>query len=51
MAGNWALSDVSMDEVAKGMNLTDWESVLRVTLRGEMPPASRPQPKHEELTG
>jgi len=51
MAGNWTLSDVSMDDVAKGLNLTDWESVLRVTQRGEMPPASRPQPKHEELTG
>jgi cytochrome c553 len=51
MAGNWTLSSVSLDDVAKGTNLIDWESVLRVTQRGEMPPASRPRPKHEELAG
>jgi hypothetical protein len=51
MAGNWTLSNVNMDDVAKGMNLADWESVLRVTQRGEMPPASRPKPGHEELQG
>ena len=51
MAGNWTLSDVSMDDVARGVNLNDWEAVLRVTQRGEMPPASRPKPGHEELAG
>ncbi|AQT62451.1 DUF1592 domain-containing protein [Cellvibrio sp. PSBB023] len=51
MAGNWTLSDVALDDVSKGMNLADWESVLRVTQRGEMPPASRPKPGHEELQG
>lgn len=51
MAGNWTLSDIALDDVGKGMHLADWESVLRVTQRGEMPPASRPKPGHEELHG
>lgn len=51
MAGNWTLSDVSITDVASGLNRIDWEAVLRVTKRGEMPPASRPKPEHEELDG
>lgn len=49
MAGNWTLSDVSIHDLAQGLNTKDWEAVLRLTQRGEMPPPSRPKPGHEEL--
>lgn len=49
MSGNWSLSMVNTTDIAAGLQLADWESVLRVTRRGEMPPPSRPKPEAEEL--
>jgi hypothetical protein len=49
MSGNWSLSDVDISDIAQGKGQKDWEAILRVTERREMPPASRPQPEAYEL--
>ena len=51
MSGNWSLSMVDMQQLERGEALTEWENILRVTERGEMPPPNRPQPSREELNG
>ncbi len=51
MSGNWSLSNVDINDIAQGKGLKDWEAILRVTERREMPPASRPQPEADELAG
>ncbi|BFM08836.1 DUF1592 domain-containing protein [Halioxenophilus aromaticivorans] len=48
-SGNWSLEEFDLASLAKGDELARWESILRVTQRGEMPPASRPQPEEAEL--
>lgn len=47
-SGNWSLEEFELSSLAKGEELARWESILRVTERGEMPPASRPQPSEAE---
>ncbi len=42
--GNLTFSNLEASDVAAGSNLEQWEKILRMTTRGEMPPASRPQP-------
>ena len=49
MSGNWSLSAVSADDIAKGQKLAEWEGIFRVVERGEMPPRSKPQPTGAEL--
>lgn len=51
MSGNWSLSALNISDIAKGKKLAEWESILRVTLRGEMPPRSKPQPSVDEMHG
>jgi len=51
MSGNWSLSMVNAGDIAKGEGLADWEGILRVVQRGEMPPAKRKQPSGDELHG
>jgi hypothetical protein len=51
MSGNWSLSAVNIEGIATGTGLAEWENILRVTQRGEMPPQSRPQPHADELHG
>lgn len=49
MSGNWSLSMVNVADISQGKGLAEWESILRVTGRGEMPPPTRPKPGDEEL--
>lgn len=47
MAGDWSLSSVDVADLAAGANRAQWEKILRMTRRGEMPPRNRPQPSAE----
>jgi hypothetical protein len=38
-------------DLAAGTNLAQWEKILRMTSRGEMPPKNRPQPPVETMAG
>lgn len=51
MSGNWSLSGVNIADINKGKGLKEWESILRVTQRGEMPPRNKPQPSVEDMHG
>src|ERR1700742_2254119 len=48
LAGDWSLSTVQTTDVRAGAHLAQWEKILRMTRRGEMPPKSRPQPSAED---
>ena len=50
LAGNWSLSAVHISDLSTGANLAQWEKILRMMSRGEMPPPSRPQPSLEART-
>ncbi len=50
MAGNWSLSEVQTTDLATGTHLVQWEKILRMISRGEMPPRTRPQPSVEAIT-
>jgi hypothetical protein len=47
LSGNLTFSNLSTRDLATGANLEQWEKILRMTSRGEMPPRSRPQPSPE----
>jgi len=47
LAGDLSLSTLNTSDLAKGANLAQWEKILRMTRRGEMPPRTRPQPSSE----
>lgn len=49
MSGNWSLSMVELDDIGRGHRLAEWEAMLRVVERGEMPPPNRPQPSESDL--
>ncbi len=44
MAGDWSLASLQSTDLTTGANLAQWEKILRMTSRGEMPPRNRPQP-------
>ena len=50
LSGNLTFSNLSADDLATGANLEQWEKILRMATRGEMPPRSRPQPSPDERT-
>ncbi len=41
LSGNWSLSMLDTGDIAEGLQLHEWENILRVIERGEMPPQSR----------
>jgi hypothetical protein len=47
LSGNLTLSILKPDDPATGRHLEEWERILRMTRRGEMPPHNRPQPSPE----
>jgi uncharacterized protein DUF1587 len=47
LSGNLTFSTLSAADLSTGTNLEQWEKILRMTSRGEMPPRSRPQPSPE----
>ena len=47
LAGDWSLSMVQTADVRAGAHLAQWEKILRMARRGEMPPKNRPQPSPE----
>jgi mono/diheme cytochrome c family protein len=49
MAGDWSLSSVDVADLASGAHRAQWEKILRMTGRGEMPPKDRPQPPAEAM--
>ncbi|MDB5972211.1 MAG: hypothetical protein JWQ90_4661 [Hydrocarboniphaga sp.] len=49
MAGDWSLTSVQTGDLASGAHLAQWEKILRMTTRGEMPPRSKPQPSPEAM--
>lgn len=51
MSGNWSLSALNITDITQGKKLAEWESILRVTQRGEMPPHNKPQPSADEMHG
>jgi hypothetical protein len=48
LSGNLTFSNLSPHDLDSGANLEQWEKILRMTTRGEMPPRSRPQPSAQE---
>jgi len=50
LAGNLTFSNLSDHDPDTGANVEQWEEILRMTTRGEMPPRSRPQPTPDERT-
>lgn len=48
LSGNLTFSNLAASDLATGANLEQWEKILRMTTRGEMPPPSRPQPTSDE---
>jgi mono/diheme cytochrome c family protein len=48
MSGNWSLSMVDPEEVARGENLEAWEKIFRMTRERAMPPPDRDQPTSDE---
>ncbi|WP_317930578.1 DUF1592 domain-containing protein [Halioxenophilus sp. WMMB6] len=48
LSGNWSLSAVDTGDIAQGDGLAEWEAILRVINRGEMPPVKKRQPSPEE---
>ncbi|HSG89619.1 MAG TPA: DUF1592 domain-containing protein [Pseudomonadales bacterium] len=48
MSGNWSLSMVDPEEIARGENLEAWEKIFRMTREGAMPPPDRDQPTRDE---
>jgi len=51
LSGNLTLSILKPDDPANGHNLEEWEKILRMLRRGEMPPHNRPQPTPEARSG
>ena len=51
MSGDWSLSSVSVTDLSAGRNLAQWEKILRMTSRGEMPPRQRPRPEPAVMDG
>src|SRR6185369_16522735 len=49
LSGNLTFSNLSPHDLETGANLEQWEKILRMTTRGEMPPRSRPQPGRATL--
>jgi hypothetical protein len=47
LAGNLTFSPLKPEDPAAGRNVEEWEKILRMTRRGEMPPHNRPQPSAE----
>jgi mono/diheme cytochrome c family protein len=47
LSGNLTFSNLSPRDLSTGANLEQWEKILRMTSRGEMPPRTRPQPSAE----
>ena len=48
LSGNLTFATLSAEDLATGANLEQWEKILRMASRGEMPPRSRPQPSPDE---
>lgn len=48
MSGDWSLSTVNTSDILQGINLSQWEKILRMTETAEMPPSDRPQPTSQE---
>lgn len=49
MSANWSLTMIDASDIVHGEKLARWESILRTTRFGEMPPANRKQPDAAEL--
>jgi hypothetical protein len=49
LAGDLSFATFRTTDLATGANLAQWEKILRMTSRGEMPPRSRPQPAPEAM--
>lgn len=49
MAGDLSFATFRAADLATGTNLPEWEKILRMTTRGEMPPRNRPQPPAETM--
>jgi mono/diheme cytochrome c family protein len=47
LSGNLTLSILKPDDPITGRHLEEWEKILRMTRRGEMPPHNRPEPSPE----
>lgn len=41
LSGNWSLSSIDTSDIEAGEQLHQWENILRVVERGEMPPPKR----------
>jgi mono/diheme cytochrome c family protein len=44
LSGGLSFSTLQATDIASGAHLGEWEKILRMTRRGEMPPLDRPQP-------
>ncbi|MEJ1963167.1 MAG: DUF1592 domain-containing protein [Gammaproteobacteria bacterium] len=50
LSGDLSFATFRSTDLATGTNLAQWEKILRMTGRGEMPPRTRPQPPPEAMT-
>jgi mono/diheme cytochrome c family protein len=50
MSGGWSLEALRTSDLTTGANLAQWEKILRMTSRGEMPPKDRPHPSLQAMT-
>src|SRR3954451_23837016 len=49
LAGDLSFATFQAADFTSGTNLAEWEKILRMTRRGEMPPRNRPQPPPETM--
>ncbi|MEJ0034704.1 MAG: DUF1592 domain-containing protein [Gammaproteobacteria bacterium] len=49
LAGDLSFATFRITDLTAGSNLAQWEKILRMTSRGEMPPRTRPQPPPEAM--
>lgn len=51
MSGDWSLSAIDVRDLSTGQHFAQWEKILRMTSRGEMPPRQRPHPEAAVMAG
>jgi hypothetical protein len=49
LAGDLSFATFQTTDLTGGAHLAQWEKILRMTSRGEMPPRNRPQPSPEAM--
>ena len=49
LSGDLSFATFRTTDIDSGANLAQWEKILRMTTRGEMPPRNKPQPSAEDM--